>query len=667
MALLSMKLLAATLLASALSSQAVTTENTRDRQGVFVDVTEQLGTYHKNPTGIFHDVGGSGAAWLDMDHDGDQDLLVLGFGGDNVLFQNEDGVFADVTAASGIVPDDGAGVPLESIGAIVGDYDEDGLPDVYVLNHGHNQLYRNLGSGLFQDEAFARGVEGDVTHWSQSASWADFDRDGDIDLYAGNYVGEHSFPYHTGQPNLLFRNDGPAATWPEIATMAGVDTAYPFGPTVPGYPYVSPEGEMTAGCTLVTNTLDYDEDGYPDLQVGNDFGEFVVPNLLYHNETGAGPIRFSDQGAATGFNIGQFCMGIRARDFDHDGDWDFYSTDIGPNSLLRNDGGSFTDVVYSAGPVIGSAPRDFKIIKISSWAVFWEDVNLDTWEDLIVINGFVPAASFWDNTLRHPNDLWINQGDGTFERVPDHASGLHDEGPGRSIQRVDLNSDGHLDLYVTNNGSFYTASADDHDMLLMGTGALAGDNRWLELDLVGRLSHPDALGSRIEAEVGGTVLKRQLLGDGSYLGSPARLIHFGLGQADSVDRLTIHWPSGIKQDLIDVRASRRHEILEPAVTVHRILQPVYAGGKLRLRARVENHGNLTESCTLKLRVTAASGATIAGSVTGDLAAGAKATVTVVVEVVPAIYSAYQGSTVTCLAEVVASGSSDSEQAQVLLP
>ena len=124
--------------------------------------------------------------------------------------------------------------------------------------------------------------------------------------------------------------------------------------------------------------------------------------------------------------------------------------------------------------------------------------------------------------------------------------------PSIQCTHYDYDKDGHLDLYVTNNGSFYTAAASDHDHLLMGTGSLAGDNRWLELDLVGRISHPDALGARIDAQLGGTTLKRQLLGDGSYLGSPSRLIHFGLGQADFVDRLTIHWPSGVTQQLIEV-------------------------------------------------------------------------------------------------------------------
>ena len=161
--------------------------------------------------------------------------------------------------------------------------------------------------------------------------------------------------------------------------------------------------------------------------------------------------------------------------------------------------------------------------------------------------------------------------------------------------------------------------------------------------------------------------KRQLLGDGSYLGSPARLIHFGLGQADAVDRLTVHWPSGIEQVLIDLPACQRLTLLEPAVTLEDILAPTYISGELQLNARLRNRGTLTETVTMKMRVTTAAGAEIEGTITGSLAGGEESVVTVKIGVDPATYVAWQGASVACLAEVYASGSHDHGEELVVLP
>ncbi|MEM7305105.1 MAG: CRTAC1 family protein [Planctomycetota bacterium] len=614
------------------------------------DVTETYGVYHQHDAGVQPDVGGSGAAWIDFDDDGDEDLYVLSFTGKSELYRYDGPGFTDVTAGSGLQPHD-------AIGVIVGDYDADGLDDMYVCTNADNHLYRNLGGGLFEDKAVDLGVTGDGI-WSESASWADFDLDGDIDLYVGNYVEVFGFPDHVGFPNHLFRNEGPASIWPEIAVQAGVDTVYPMGPG----------GALTGGCTLVTNTLDHDEDGDPDLQVGNDFGEYVVPNLLYRNDTPAGgDIVFADISVETGFDIGQYCMGIKARDYDHDGDWDFYSTDIGPNALLRNDGGVFTDVVYDAGPVVGAAVRDFEILKISSWAVFWEDVNLDTWADLIVVNGHVPAGAVADNLKRVPNDLWLNQGDGTFVRVPDELSGIADEGAGRSLAHADINNDGALDLYITNNGTIYTSGPNDYNLLLLGTG-LYGAGHWLELDLVGRSSHPNAFGAYVDAVLGDVVLKRQVLGDGSYLDSPSRVVHYGLGASHAADEVRIRWPSGIEQTLVEVEANQRMTVLEPAVTLEEVYAPTYGDGKLSLSARVRNRGELEETTTLQLELRLPDGKRVlAKSATAPLGAGAEAVVTLTKPLAPSAYAAYQGLAAISVARVSASGGQDHAKADVALP
>lgn len=547
----------------------------------FSDVSTSVGVdfLHQNPPPSM--MMGGGMAWFDMDADGDDDLFLSSSGGDHQLLRNDDGTFVDITANSGIPT-----APQNMMGVAVGDYDDDGYPDLYCTCRGADVLLRNLGDGTFEDVAQQLGL-GDPS-WGTSASWADFDGDGDLDLYVGNYVEAPTFPYHTGQPNRLYVNEGTsdAPQFVDRAVELGVDLATIFETSVPGYPNWK-IGEPTAACTLSVCTVDYDDDGDPDLAVGNDFGLFVVPNKLFRNDTTpGGPIVFTDVGKAVGFERPQYNMGINPCDYDRDGDWDFYLSDLGPNLLLRNDGGVFTDVTEEAGPVEGHANGGDLLI--TSWATAWADVDNDGWQDLYVVNGYIPAATELLNKLDSKNGLWRNVGDGTFDKVT--GSGVANDGFGRGGGAADFDADGLMDLFVLNNGDFAAPTLDQTSRLFRNTGSLAAPGAgWVEVRLKGVLGHGEALGARVDAAVGDALLRRTVLADPVFLSSRSRMMHFGLGDADQIDVLLVRWPSGTVQELHDVASGQRLELEEPIVTIDSVTEPTFTRDGVEVGVRLA-HG-----------------------------------------------------------------------------
>ncbi len=536
---------------------------------VFTDASDEAGVTFKHAEGFATFMMAGGSAFLDVDADGDDDLLITRGNGQHGLFENVDGVFADITAGSGL----DTVVVLDVLGLAVGDANADGLPDVYLTAHGENAMLVNLGGGVFADVTAAWGLA-DIPMFSSSAAWADFDRDGDLDLYVGNYLAVISFPYHGGAPNRLFVNIGTATEpfFEERAHGLGVAGWTTYGEPWPGFEFGAPGPDLaTAGCTLSVCTADYDDDGDADLLIGNDFGMFVAPNVLYRNDTPpGGPLAFTDVSTETGWNaVWQYNMGVNPSDYDGDGDWDFYLSDLGANALLRNDDGVFTPVTAQAGPVEGL--NEAGDLLLTSWGTLFADFDNDGWEDLYVVNGFIPAASFIANEVRAPNHLWRNLGDGTFALVPD--SGLEDEGVGRGVTLSDVNADGRLDLHLMNNGDLAFSAPSDRCRLFVnqgsadaaGGGATTGSTTTggaVTLRLAAVFGHPEALGARVDAWVGEHRMRRQLRADPVFLSSASRLLHFGLGESDVLDRLTVDWPSGTHQELFDL-ASGAVQLEEP--------------------------------------------------------------------------------------------------------
>ncbi len=574
---------------------------------LFEDVSDLLGPDHEHVDAPIGFGMAGGAAWLDMDGDGDDDLLVTQGYGNHQLFENRSGEADSDGASAPVFVEVSERLPwptevISNFGVAVGDYDQDGLPDLLLTNQGPNQLLHNDGGGFFSDVTAELGVAGHGM--STSAAWADFDGDRDLDLYVGNYIAQLDFPYHVGARNELWINEGTAAAplFVERAGELGVDGQTVFGEPYPLYPLGANPGAPTAGCTLSVCTLDYDRDGDPDLIVGNDFGMFTSPNRLYRNDGTPGrPLLFTDVSEES--NIGRFSqynMGINPCDYDHDGDWDLYLSDLGPNLLLRNDGGVFTDVTEQAGPVDGHGQTG---LLLTSWGTVWTDVDNDGHEDLYVVNGFIPAADFISNEVRSPNHLWRSLGTGAFEQLPPELSGVDDEGVGRGVALGDFDADGLLDLYLMNNGNESFSFPEDAPRLYRNTGALVpdGGGHWLQLRLRGTRSNVEGLGTEVQALLAAGLdgagdgagmpvrLLRQLLADPVYLSASSRVLHFGLGANGRVDVLSLDWPSGTHQELHDVPVDRRLVLVEPRVVLDGELEaPQVVPGGLALAATLEN-------------------------------------------------------------------------------
>jgi hypothetical protein len=524
----------------------------------FSDVSGQTGAAFQHIDSPVTNWMSGGMAWFDMDGDGDDDLFLASSDTAHKLLRNDRGVFTDLSAGSGIT-----GNAVNTVGVAAGDYDQDGYPDLYLTNFNENRLYRNnAGDGTFTDVTDLVGIGGGSA-WSTSAMWGDWDRDGDLDLYVGNYIDEIDFPYHIGEPNRFWVNEGTpqAPEFVDRAPELGLDLLTRFGPPHPSYPSNPHLDEMTAATTLSLNATDYDDDGDQDLFVGNDFGMFITPSKLFRNDTlPGGELRFTDVSVQTHLHdYPQFNMGIEAADYDLDGDWDLYLSDMGPNKLLRNDHGVFVDATAISGPVgqmISTA--------VTSWAALWEDFDNDGFQDLYVVNGYIEAA--FPNKLAAKNRMYINQGDGTFAYLG--GSGLEDTGLGRSAGHADYDADGMLDIYLMNNGS--PLQIPIAPCALFRNNGTIGDptNHWLQLRLRGERSNTEALGALVDVWVGNVVLKRQVKSRMPFLSSPTRVLHVGLGPLQRADRIEFRWPSGTYQEWHDVAVDATREVREPRVVIH---------------------------------------------------------------------------------------------------
>jgi len=633
----------------------------------FEDRSDQYGVLFEHQLGNFAYQMGGGVAWIDFDVDGDDDLVTVSSDGHNGTFENKgDGSFEDVSLTSGLFLSEVS----NSIGVSVADYNQDGLPDLYLTNAGPNMLFQNNGDGSFTDMAPALGLAGE--RWSAVSAWSDFDGDGDLDLYVGNYVDGLNFPYHFGWANELFQNQGTPASpnFVDVAPRAGVDNTSIFGESVPGHPYVAPTGQSTAGCTLSICTLDYDEDGDPDLMIGNDFGEFVVANTMYRNDTSpGGALKFTDVSDETGFNTRpHYNMGVSASDYDLDGDWDFYNTNLGDNLLLRNDDGVFVDETYSAGPVDGVNAEG--TLLIASWGILWSDFDNDRHEDLFVCNGLIPAAGFIENDPNAPNSVFMNQQDGSFARLSDLESGCGDTGAGRGVAWSDVNRDGLVDFYTMNNGSPWVVQPGDACRLWINAGTL-GDptNGWMELRFHAWQGNHEAIGTRVVAEIDGDVLRRQLLADPVFVSSSSRMVHLGMGQADMVDRLVVDWPMGIRQELHRVPKNQLFDLREPRVTVDSLPPVKYEGGALHLGSGVTNHTDQPQQLKALMFFYLGADGPLLGVIPLQytLDPNQHATLSLPLPIDAATHSALQGLEIERLVYVLADGAADSREELFRVP
>ena len=492
---------------------------------------------------------GAGCAFIDFDADGWPDILLVN-GMDwpghkrqrstlGLYRNNRNGTFSDVTRSAGL------DVEMYGMGVAVGDFNNDGFPDVLITCVGQNRLFRNTGKGTFVDVTRASGLAG-RTGFSTSALWFDFDRDGLLDLFVCNYVkwtAEHDVfcsldgkqksyctpEAYRGDTCWLFRNRG-NGTFEDVTATSGVFDS----------------SSKSLGVTMI----DAGQDGWPDLFVAND----TQPNKLYRNQRNGtfrdvaveAGLAFSTEGKA------RAGMGADSGDFDNSGAAGLAVTNFDNEmvGLYRAAGrGLYEDTAIKSG--IGAPSRN-----TLGFGCGFLDANLDGHLDLMVANGHI------DETVRNirgnvgyaqPPHLFLNQGNGTFRDVArDAGKEFAQPRVGRGLAFGDFDRDGDVDVLVTANNGPATLFRNDQ---------LAG-NRSLRFRLVGTKSNRDAIGATVRIFHEGTSQSRLVKSGSSYLSQSELPVIFGVGKRDRVDRVVIDWPSGRTEEFKDVASSKAYECVE---------------------------------------------------------------------------------------------------------
>jgi len=505
---------------------------------------------------------GSGVALLDYDKDGWLDIYLVNGSTFNALdgkeasphaalfHNNRDGTFTEVAAQAGVTND------RWGFGVTVGDFDNDGWPDIFVANYGKNRLYHNNRDGTFTDVAEKAGVT--LGNWSSGPTWGDYDGDGRLDLFVSGYVhfDRNNLPYPKskvmgfadcafrgignltcgprglqGEPDHLFHNNGDG-TFTDVSEKAGVADKNKY-----------------YGMTAIF--ADIDDDGKPDLLVAND----STPNYLYRNK---GNGTFADEGYLSGFALNKdgrevAGMGIATGDYLNNGRLDLFVTDFSDDAkvLYHNDGdAAFTDVSHRAG-------IENYAIPFLSWGTGLIDYDNDGWEDIFIANGHVfPVAdkSDWGSTYAQRPLLFRNTRDGKFEYVPAvKGTGLAVTLSARGAAFGDLFNDGKIDVVIS--------PIDGPPVLLRNVNA--DRHHWVELKLSGGPKSPrDATGAAVFLTANGIRRRQDVLSSGSYISSNDTRAHFGLGDATDAGTAEIRWPSGLKERVRLPAVDRIYSITE---------------------------------------------------------------------------------------------------------
>jgi len=498
-----------------------------------------------------------GVILLDYDRDGWLDIYftnaptvemaVKGQQSRGALYHNnQNGTFTDVTEKSGLTS------PCFAMGGAVGDYDNDGWPDLYVTCLGGNILYHNNGDGTFTDVTAKAGVADG--RWSAGAAFGDYDGDGFLDLMVTNYVDFHldDLPGFGKSPNCkyrgidvqcgprglkgagdaLFHNNGDG-TFRDVARSAGVD---------------DPNGYYGLGVVWA----DFNNIGRPDIYVAND----STPKFLYKN---LGNGKFADSGLESGTAVSedgseQASMGIAIGDYLHTGRPSLYVTNFSDENdlLYRNDGNwNFTDVSYASGVALPSLP-------FVKWGTAFADLDNDGWLDLITVTGHVypqvdalPSGAGY----REPKLLRMNQKDGTFCDASGQAGpALLQKRVSRGLAVGDLFNTGNIDVVISD--------IDGAPMILKNQGVPG--RHWVSFELAGTKSNRLAIGARVKVIAGGMTQSDEVHSGGSYLSQNDLRLHFGLSTAAKIDRVEIRWPSGKQDTLTDLAVDQFYCELEGA-------------------------------------------------------------------------------------------------------
>ena len=514
---------------------------------LFADVSSSAGIdFVHNPPEHKTEQYGAGIVVFDFDGDGLDDVYVTDTRGPNALYHNGGkGIFVDVAVAAGIDE------PLErSIGGCAADYDNDGDRDLYLTNYGVNRLFQNNGDMSFSDVTGTVVDRQTGSYWSMGCAWGDYDQDGFVDLIVVRYfnpeepvmaITENAFSVVGGLD--LYHNNG--GTQLSIVTSLLGDVSLGKTARKPG------EIGNVLGTGFQPRWFDFDNDGDLDLYVVNDLGDKVQANAMWRND-GPGDTsawRFVDVSKESGTAIEMFGMGIAVGDYNVDGHMDFFVTNIGENVLFKNNGDGLTFENSAANA--GVSKGELGVTERVTWGTVFFDYDNDADEDLYIASGYLKDAN---QVLRRqqPNLLLENNGDGTFRDLSP-ASGADDSGLGRGVVYVDYDQDGCLDLFLSNYGQRARLFRNQCDH----------EHSWLGVRLVGTTSNRDGIGARVELSTGNLAQAREVSAGSSQMSQNTLIAHFGMADSAKADTLTVKWPSGTVQVLNDIPANQIVTITEP--------------------------------------------------------------------------------------------------------